>query len=224
MSLSHLASLAAASGGILYTMPVLLLITLTVSFERVWFLAKLRAGSTNVIQRVASLAHLDRTELDGLLRSAERQPIGRVLCVPLQFPDVRDHVRLGDLLEEAILREVPQLDRSVWLLDTSVTLAPLLGLLGTIIGMFNAFQVLGNPGTAPTEITGGIAEALLATASGLLIAIVGLIFLNALQVRVRLLVHDMETLKMMLINRLDGNVGTVERLEPRQRRVNERGG
>jgi biopolymer transport protein ExbB len=223
VSLSHLASLAAASGGILYTMPVLLLITLTVSFERVWFLARLRASGSRVIQRVAGLAHLDRAELDSLLQQTEGQPIAQVLRVPLRFPEVRDHARLGDLLEEAILREVPNMDRFVWVLDTSVTLAPLLGLLGTIIGMFNAFQVLGNPGTAPTEITGGIAEALIATASGLLIAIIGLIFLNALQVRVRLLVHDMETLKMMLINRLDGSVHTVERLEPRQRRVNERG-
>jgi len=219
--LSHLADLAAASGGILYTMPVLLLITLAVTFERVWFLARLKAKSTLVVRRVAGLAHLDRAELESLLQKVERQPLGRVLRVPLQFPEIRDHARLGDLLEEAILCEVPNMDRYLWLLDTSVTLAPLLGLLGTIIGMFNAFQVLGNPGTAPTEITGGIAEALIATASGLLIAIIGLISMNTLQARVRLAVHDMETLKMMLINRLDG-AENVERLEPFQRRVNER--
>ena len=221
MPLSHLADLAAASGGILYTMPVLLLITLAVTFERVWFLARLKAKSTLVVRRVAGLAHLDRAELESLLQKVERQPLGRVLRVPLQFPEIRDHARLGDLLEEAILCEVPNMDRYLWLLDTSVTLAPLLGLLGTIIGMFNAFQVLGNPGTAPTEITGGIAEALIATASGLLIAIIGLISMNTLQARVRLAVHDMETLKMMLINRLDG-AENVERLETFQRRVNER--
>jgi biopolymer transport protein ExbB len=72
--------------------------------------------------------------------------------------------------------------------------------------MFNAFEVLGRPGSAPTEITGGVAEALIATASGLFIAIIGLVFFNSLQARVRLVVHDLETLKTMLINRLDGKV------------------
>ncbi|MFC0577342.1 MotA/TolQ/ExbB proton channel family protein [Paraburkholderia solisilvae] len=194
-----------SSGGILFIMPLLFLVTLTVSLERVWFLARLKETGRRVIKRVEALKHLDMQELNNLLRSVHRQPLASVLRVPLNFPELRDHVRLADRLEEAILLEVPRMDRSLWLLDTAVTLSPLLGLLGTIIGMFNSFQVLGQPGTAPTQITGGIAEALVATASGLLVAIVGLIFLNALQTRVRLLVHDMETLKTMLINRLDGS-------------------
>ena len=52
--------------------------------------------------------------------------------------------------------------------------------------MFNAFQVLGKPGSAPTDITAGVAEALIATAAGLFIAIVGIVFFNALHARVRL--------------------------------------
>lgn len=205
MSFTHLIDLAAASGGVLFAMPLLLLVTLTVSFERVWWLARLMSASRATIARVADLTHLDRAELERELVRVDGQPIGSVLRVPLAFPNERDHMRLADLLEEAILREVPRIDRSLWMLDTAVTLAPLLGLLGTIIGMFNAFQVLGQPGTAPTEITGGVAEALIATASGLFIAIIGLVFFNSLQARVRLVVHDMETLKTMLVNRLDGD-------------------
>jgi biopolymer transport protein ExbB len=223
LSFSHLLDLAAASGGIMYVMPMLLLVVLTVSFERMWFFARLRASGRAVIRQVGDLAHLDATALEQLLVRVKRQPIGRVLSVPLAFPDVRDHVRLADFIEEAILREVPAIDRSLWILDTAVTLAPLLGLLGTIIGMFNAFQVLGSPGTAPTEITGGVAEALVATASGLFIAIIGLVFFNALQVRVRLMIHDMETLKTMLVNRLDGEVRRPQ-IEAFPRRAGERGG
>ena len=90
------------------------------------------------------------------------------------------------------------------MLDTIVTLAPLLGLLGTIIGMFNTFQVLGSAASAPTAVTGGVAEALVATGSGLLIAILGLVAFNALNNSVRLAMHQMETLKIMLVNRMDG--------------------
>jgi len=208
MSFSHLLDLATASGGILFVMPILLFVALVISIERTWSLTRMLASGRGVIARVAKLNHLDQNELEKECERIGNHPIGRILQVPLQFPDERDHTRLGDLIEEAILREVPTLDRSLWLLDTSVTLAPLLGLLGTIIGMFNAFQVLGNPGTAPTEITGGIAEALIATASGLFIAIIGMVFFNGLQARIRLLVHHMETVKMVLINRLDGTPAT----------------
>lgn len=205
MPLSHVLDLAAESGGILYVMPVMLFAALVVSFERTWVLTRMLASGRGVIARVAALPHLDLPVLRQELARLGNQPIAQVLRVPLHFPDERDHERLADLIEEAIMREVPGIDRSLWLLDTIVTLAPLLGLLGTIIGMFNAFQILGNQGTAPTEITGGIAEALIATASGLFIAILGLVFFNGLQARVRILVHDMETLKYILVNRLDGS-------------------
>ena len=109
--------------------------------------------------------------------------------------------RLANRLDEVILRQVPLLDRRLWMLDTTVTLAPLLGLLGTIIGMFHAFHVLAAPGAAPNAVTGGVAEALVATAAGLLIAVIGLVFFNGLNERVRLAVHQLDTLKVMLVNR-----------------------
>jgi biopolymer transport protein ExbB len=226
LSFGHLVDLASGSGGILYLMPALMLLTLTVSFERIWFFARLRSVGRKVIAQVGMLTELDPAALTALHARVGRQPIGRVLAVPLACPELRDRARLADLIEEAILREVPSIDRSLWMLDTAVTLSPLLGLLGTIIGMFNAFQVLGNPGTAPTEITGGVAEALIATAAGLLIAIVGLVFFNALQARVRLVIHDLETLKIMLVNRLD-ETGRVAQADPPvemfPRRTAERG-
>ena len=69
--------------------------------------------------------------------------------------------------------------RGLGVLDTAITLAPLLGLLGTVIGLINAFSSLGiNQISAPVAITGGISEALLATAYGLAIAIICLIPFN----------------------------------------------
>ena len=87
------------------------------------------------------------------------------------------------------------------MLDTVITLAPLLGLFGTILGMFNAFSVLDDIQNGASQVTGGIAEALIATACGLFIAMLGLIFFNWLNTRVRIIVHQLETLKVMLLNR-----------------------
>ena len=103
--------------------------------------------------------------------------------------------------------QLPKIDKHVWVLDTSVTLAPLLGLLGTIIGMVHAFDILGTSGSANNAtqmVTGGIAEALVATGAGLFIAILAVLFLNHFNKRVRLALHQMDLLKVMVLNRWYG--------------------
>ena len=203
MSVDRLVHIASASGGILYIMVVVLLLALTVIIERGWYLRRVISKGSAIAHAISALHHLDKDSIEELSIEAENYPHGALLAVPLRYPEVRDPNRLSALLEESILWQAPRIDRSLWMLDTIVTLAPLLGLLGTIIGMFNAFQILGNAGSAPTQVTGGVAEALVATASGLFIAIIGLICFNGLHNRVRLIIHQMETIKVMLVNRLD---------------------
>ena len=71
------------------------------------------------------------------------------------------------------------LSRGLWVLETVVTAAPLMGLLGTITGMMQAFKVIGGSGlVAPTQVTAGVAQALIATALGLLIALFALFGFN----------------------------------------------
>ena len=203
MNWTQIADVATMSGGILYLMPILLLIALTVSIERFLFLNRMvRLGNE------AALAVEDLPNLQGraLAEIAEKSafPFRAILERPVRFPHIKDSGRLSEILQEAVMRQVPVLDKRLWILDTIVTLAPLLGLLGTIIGMFHAFQVLNNAAQNPTLITGSVAEALLATAAGLVIAIVGLVAFNGLHNRMRYVVHQMETLRTMLINRLEG--------------------
>lgn len=202
MSLLRIAELAAASGGILYLMPLMLLLALTIGFERSWHLIGMLGRGRAVTERLAPLERIDAAILAAEIERQRDGPATRLLRAAREAQGAHDRAAIQDRLEEALLREAPAIDRSLWLLDTIVTLAPLLGLLGTIIGMFNAFQVLGKPGSAPTDITAGVAEALIATAAGLFIAIVGIVFFNALHARVRLQIHQLETLKMMLANRM----------------------
>ncbi|MDD2750390.1 MotA/TolQ/ExbB proton channel family protein [Acidithiobacillus sp.] len=149
------------------------------------------------------LPDIKEQSLRPLADSAEF-PFRALLQVPIRFPNIKDSAQLSEILQEAVMRQVPLLDKRLWLLDTTVTLAPLLGLLGTIIGMFHAFQILNNVANNPTAITGSVAEALMATAAGLVIAIIGLVSFNGLQNQMRFVVHQMETLRSMLINRLSG--------------------
>jgi biopolymer transport protein ExbB len=105
-------------------------------------------------------------------------------------------------VEESIMFQMRKLDRNLWVLDTAVTLGPLLGLLGTIIGMIGSFNILGSSGTSdPMAVSGGIAHALIATACGLTIALVGVVALNYLNKRVRMVLLQMDMIKSMLVTR-----------------------
>jgi biopolymer transport protein ExbB len=193
MNINHIFELANHSGGTLYLMIVLLLIALTVIVERTRFLSNMQGGGDELItllkQENGKISKLELTD------KQLRLPHARLFEILQSEPDSVDRASLGDHLEEAIMHEVPTLDQSLWMLDTVITLAPLLGLFGTIIGMFNAFHALGDVMNDTTQVTGGIAEALIATASGLFIAMIGLVFFNALYTRVRIILHQLETIK-----------------------------
>lgn len=200
MSLGDLVRLADHSGGVLYLMVALLTAALTVIVERSWVLRNLTRQGDALARALAPLSAQDRAGLEWI-RDTQAKPLHAVLLeTTLSLPPAAGQA-LADRLDEVILRHVPLLDRRLWMLDTTVTLAPLLGLLGTIVGMFHAFHVLAEPGAAPNAVTAGVAEALVATAAGLLIAVIGLLFFNGLNERVRVAVHQLETLKVMLVNR-----------------------
>ena len=208
MNLTHLIDLANDSGGTLYLMLVLLTLALTVIIERSRYLSNMLEAGDHLIRLLRSRQGEGHA---GLMEFSQKHPklphLNLIDAAAGASPAIRsDRGSMDSTLEEAVMHEVPKLDRSLWMLNTIITLAPLLGLFGTILGMFNAFSVLGEGQNAATEITSGIAEALLATASGLVVAMVGLVFFNSLNSRIRLVVHQMETLKVMILNRSDTTI------------------
>jgi biopolymer transport protein ExbB len=199
-----LLELANHSGGTLYLMCLLLLVALTVIIERSLYLSKMQQGGDELMNLVHSNSPLLAESIQKSLQKYAKLPHISLFEASLIEPADSPRDTCAGHLEEAVMREVPTLDRSLWMLDTVITLAPLLGLFGTIIGMFGAFSVLGDVQNGVGQVTGGIAEALVATASGLLIAMIGLVFFNWLNTKVRVIVHQMETIKVMLLNRRFG--------------------
>ena len=201
MSLAYLIHLANYSDGVLYVLALLLLVALAVILDRFWYLRRTILAGDRLVRRVAGHANLGAEELSALEREAGKLPEAAMLGA------ARTHLglpapALAGYLEETIMILAPRIDSGLWVLDTIVTLSPLLGLFGTILGMFHAFSVLATPGHAPTAITGGVADALLATACGIFIALIGLTAFNGLSNRVRLVVLQLDTLKTMVLNRI----------------------
>ncbi|MFN0241941.1 MAG: MotA/TolQ/ExbB proton channel family protein [Planctomycetota bacterium] len=100
---------------------------------------------------------------------------------------------LANAILYAQAQELKRFQRGVSVLDTVITLAPLLGLLGTVTGMMGSFSLIGGDLGAPGAITGGIAEALIATAFGLGIAITALLPFNLLNTRLEDARHEIES-------------------------------
>ena len=205
--IDKLIQLSIMSGGLLPLMGVLLLITLAVIIERSWFFHRVLKSGDAMEHDLQLVEYQNAAKMEQIAAHYEGS-LQRSLVSSALASRGEDAQTMDRHIEEAIMWQLPRIDRYVWVLDTAVTLAPLMGLLGTIIGMVHAFDILGTAGAAggaaTQMVTGGIAEALVATGAGLFIAIIAVMFLNHFNKRIRLALHQMDLLKIMVINRLHG--------------------
>ena len=169
---------------------ILSIVTLAVVLERLVFLLtvnrNLAPDTVEALLEAVELGDLPRAQVIG---NGSKDYVCRTLSYALTH---RGNVFTPALLRAAAV-ELNRFNRGLSFLDTSITLAPLLGLLGTVTGMIHAFGMLGTQElSAPVAITGGIAQALLATAFGLGIAIVSLIPFNILNSKAEQARHAIE--------------------------------
>jgi biopolymer transport protein ExbB len=168
-------------GPVMWPLLAASIVALTVVLERLFF--TLRESLRRDPRAVADIfAAVERKDIPAACKagSGSRGFVARVLTYALEHRDVS----FSNALLEASSLELQRFNRGIAILDTIVTLAPLMGLFGTVTGMIRAFGLLGASELgAPTAITGGIAEALIATAFGLLIAMIALLPFNFLNSR-----------------------------------------
>jgi len=137
---------------------------------------------------LAALEHSDMEQSEKLAEGSE-DPVIRMVRQSLNH----EHTSIPVALQMAAGIELERAGRFLNVLDTLVTLAPLLGLLGTVTGLMRAFLKVGSAELSVTAVTGGIGEALIATACGLLIAIVSLVPLNYFSGKLARLQFELET-------------------------------
>ena len=140
MNTAYLIHLANYSDGVFYVLAGLLVVALGVIVDRFWYLRRTILRGTVFVQEFAQNGRLDRGTLQTLADDAGNLPEAPLLKTAASHSGYVQDDPLASRLEESILVMAPQLDRRLWLLDTIITLAPLLGLFGTIIGMFHAFS------------------------------------------------------------------------------------
>jgi biopolymer transport protein ExbB len=189
-------------GPIMWPILIVSIIGLTVVIERIfWWTGRWFRRDPKRIEKVFTAIEVgDVTEASRLSRDS-RDPVLRMMWNGLNH----QHASLQGALQVAAGIEIKRAGRFLVVMDTLVTLAPLLGLLGTITGLIKSFSFLGNEELAVSAVTGGIAEALIATACGLGIAIFALIPFNFFTSRVSNLEFELQTAATNLEVMLEAN-------------------
>jgi biopolymer transport protein ExbB len=185
--MTAIVAVLAKGGPVMVPLLACSVIALTVILERGWFWWRLALDAD--AERVLELTGADQWKAAAELGAASRSPVARVMAA-----GVREREASAALaMEAAAQAELRRMRRGLVVLDTIITLAPLLGLLGTVTGMIGSFGVMAESGiNQPHAITGGVAEALIATATGLTVAIVALVPYNAFTARVESALERME--------------------------------
>jgi biopolymer transport protein ExbB len=187
-------------------LPIILcsIIAVAITIERLWTLQRGRVLPKDLTMRVWEWARgrqLDQKHLNVL---AANSPMGRVLAAGLANRHQSREV-LKEIVQDTGRHVVHELERYLNSLGTIAAITPLLGLLGTVIGMVKVFTAITTAGVGnPSVLAGGISEALITTAAGLSVAIPSLIAYRYLRGQVDALVVEMEKEAMKLVDALHG--------------------
>ncbi len=192
-----------AGGPIMWPILAIALLALGIIVERILYLRKVHGNTDRLMDEMNRLALEGRWDACRQLleRYGNRDwPVLNVLAAGLAGRN-EDRETQENILQEAILREVPRLERFLSILAVLGAVAPLLGLLGTVTGMINTFRVITLYGTGdPKMMSGGISEALITTELGLAVAIPIMLLHTFLSRRVDHIVGEMEEKAVALTN------------------------
>jgi len=192
------------AGGIMM-LPIILcsIIAIAIVVERLWSLQRSRVLPRELFEKVWQWVETSQLQDRHILALQQNSPLGKVLAAGLANRH-RPREVIREAIEDTGRHVVHELERFLNLLGTIAGISPLLGLLGTVLGMIRMFNAMTSAGVGnPAALAGGIAEALICTASGLAVAIPSLIAFRWLRRYIDTLVVDMEKEAIKLVQAVE---------------------
>lgn len=187
-------------------LPIILcsIAALTIIIERLWSLNAQRVMPAQLVRKIWEWNQQGKLGEKQLLELKNGSPLGRILASGLLMKDYSREL-MKESIEETGRHVAHELGRFLNTLGTVASITPLLGLLGTVVGMIKVFSMITSVGVGnPNELAGGISQALLTTAAGISVAIPSLIFHRYFRGRVTTLVVNMEAEAIKLIEVMQG--------------------
>ncbi|MDF1644345.1 MAG: MotA/TolQ/ExbB proton channel family protein [Pseudomonadales bacterium] len=187
-------------------LPILLcsVVALAISLERLWALKPERILPENLLIQVWELIKNNKLTSKELAKIKQQSPLGRILAAGLSNSKFGREV-MKESIEEAANHVVHEMEKYLNFLGTIAAITPLLGLLGTVIGMIRVFTAIMLHGSGNASVlAGGISEALITTAAGLTVAIPSLVAHRFFQRRIDTLVVGLEQESLKLVEVVHG--------------------
>ncbi len=197
-------ALFTAGGWLMLPLLICSIIAIGIIAERFWSLQAKHISPPDLINQIWQWLQYQQVDESRIRALQENSPLGQILAAGLGSRNApRDITK--EMIEDVGRHVTLSLEKNLNTLGTIAAITPLLGLLGTVIGMIKVFAVITTEGVGnPETLAGGISEALITTATGLVIAIPSLIFYRYFRGKINVLVVGMEEQAMKLIEILHG--------------------
>jgi len=174
--------------GAIATYPLILLsiISVTVVLERLWSLKNIGSITLRITESLIEPIKRGQRDLAvAICKQNSNNPAGRIFLNVLEREGSERLETASTIAAEAMFEETQKLKKHLWILGTVASSAPFIGLLGTVVGIIKSFESMAVAGTGGfAVVAAGISEALVATALGLAVAIIAVIFYNYFQTRI----------------------------------------
>lgn len=174
--------------GAIATYPLILLsiISVTVVLERLWSLKNMGSVTLRITESLLEPIKKGQRDLAiAICKQNSQSPAARIFLNVLEREGSQGLDNASTLATEAMFEETQKLKKHLWILGTVASSAPFIGLLGTVVGIIKSFESMAVAGTGGfAVVAAGISEALVATALGLAVAIIAVIFYNYFQTRI----------------------------------------
>lgn len=169
-----------------YPLIALSIVSVTVILERLWSLKNIGSITLRITESLLEPIKKGQRDLAiAICKQNSQSPAARIFLNVLDREGSHGLETANTLATEAMFEETQKLKKHLWILGTVASSAPFIGLLGTVVGIIKAFESMAVAGTGGfAVVAAGISEALVATALGLAVAIIALIFYNYFQTRI----------------------------------------
>lgn len=198
-------------GPIMYPLALCSVISLAIALERLFYFLSIRGDSQELMADVKAMVGQGKVMDAVQLAKRAKTPVGGLIVAGLTGLG-RSAVEMRERVQGAGSGEIAKLERNLPFLETMATVTPLLGLLGTVIGIIRNFNILAMTQglSSGSALSGGIAEALIATAGGLSVAIPSLLFHAYFSSRVDSKVTEMNRVSADLLDVLSVRSGDLQ--------------
>ena len=192
-----------AAGWPIWFLLIASVISVTVIIERLLYLRAARILPPNLLPEVIAVTRSGSVDTEVVERLENNSPLGRVLAAGMRSREASREI-MKEAIEEAGRAAAHQLERYLTTLGTIATLAPLMGLFGTVIGMIELFGATGGVGADPLHVAHGFSVALYNTGFGLAVAMPSLVFHRHFHALVDGFVIDMEQQAVRFVDTVKG--------------------